>query len=155
MNQPEFAAIAGTTKQYVGRLEKGFNKDPNPKLIEQWAKHFNVRMEWIITGRLPKESAETTSPQQALAPLSIRESAVRYGDPEQSQSARLDDETMAQGIELLYLLADARPDDPRFNRPSWAMIQVAAKAVKRAEGSSREAMAEILSELSRRPNHVT
>lgn len=40
LTQPEFAAIAGTTKQYVGRLEKGFNKDPNPKLVELWARHF-------------------------------------------------------------------------------------------------------------------
>lgn len=66
-----------------------------------------------------------------------------------SQPARLDDVTMRQGVELLYLLADARPDDKRFERPSWAMIQIAAKAVSRAEGSPREAMAEILAELSK------
>jgi phage repressor protein C with HTH and peptisase S24 domain len=55
LNQPEFAAIANTSKQYVGRLEKGFNKDPNPKYIAAWAKHFKVRIEWIISGKLPKE----------------------------------------------------------------------------------------------------
>lgn len=57
LTQPEFAAIAGTTKQYVGRLEKGFNKDPNPKLVELWARHFGVRMEWITSGKLPKEAS--------------------------------------------------------------------------------------------------
>lgn len=66
-----------------------------------------------------------------------------------SQPAGLDHATMAQGVELLYLLADARPEDKRLERPTWAMIQVAAKAVSRAEGSPREAMAEILAELSK------
>lgn len=66
-----------------------------------------------------------------------------------SQAERQDDATIIQGLELLYLLADARPDDPRFDRPSWAMIQIAAKAVRRAEGSPREAMAEILAMLSK------
>ncbi|WP_049887155.1 helix-turn-helix domain-containing protein [Xanthomonas albilineans] len=56
MNQPEFAAIAKTSKQYVGRLEKGYNKDPNPKFIELWARHFGVRMEWITAGKLPKDA---------------------------------------------------------------------------------------------------
>lgn len=65
-----------------------------------------------------------------------------------SQPARLEDENIAQGIELLYLLADARPDDRRFERLSWARIQIAAKAVRTAEGSQREAMAKILAELS-------
>lgn len=61
MTQPEFAEIAGTSKQYVFQLEKGVNRDPNPKLIERWAAHFKVRMEWITTGRLPKE-APSASP---------------------------------------------------------------------------------------------
>lgn len=66
-----------------------------------------------------------------------------------SQDWRLDDETMAQGLELLYLMADARPEDKRLQRPSWAMIKIAAKAVQRAEDSPREAMAAILAELSK------
>jgi len=66
LNQPEFAAIAGTTKQYVGRLENGSNKTPNPKFIEAWAKHCNVRMEWITSGALPKEAGSRVS--QAARP---------------------------------------------------------------------------------------
>ncbi len=66
LNQPEFAAIAGTTKQYVGRLENGSNKTPNPKFIEAWAKHCNVRMEWITSGALPKEAGGRAS--QAARP---------------------------------------------------------------------------------------
>lgn len=66
-----------------------------------------------------------------------------------SQPAGLDNETLAQGVELLHLMADARPEDRRLSRPSWAMIQVAAKAVKKAEGSPREAMADVLAWLAK------
>lgn len=66
-----------------------------------------------------------------------------------SQSQRLDDANMAQGVELLYLLSDARPEDKRLKRPSWAMLQVAGKAIQRAEGDVSVAMAEILAELSK------
>ena len=65
----------------------------------------------------------------------------------QSQAARFDDATMQQAVELLFLMGDARPDDKRFRRPTWAMIQIAAKAIQRAEGEPREAMATILEEL--------
>ena len=71
------------------------------------------------------------------------------GRPQQSQPEGLDDATLAQGVELLYLMADARPDDRRFQRPTWAMIQTAAKAVKKAEGNPRGAMADVLAELSK------
>lgn len=56
IDQPGMGKIAGTSKQYVWRLEKGLNKDPNPHYIERWAKHFRVRMEWITTGKGPKEA---------------------------------------------------------------------------------------------------
>lgn len=61
LGQPEFAAIAGTTKQYVWRLENGHNKKPNPEYVQRWAAHFQVRMEWITSGKLPKEAVSATS----------------------------------------------------------------------------------------------
>lgn len=64
-----------------------------------------------------------------------------------SQPARFDDATMTQAVELLYLLADYRPDDKRFARITWPLIKVAAKAIQRAEGSPRESLAGILAEL--------
>lgn len=70
------------------------------------------------------------------------------GDQSQSQAGRFDDETMAQALELLYLMAAARPDDTRLRRPSWATILLAAKAVSVAEGSQREAMAQFLEGLA-------
>ncbi|WP_328591072.1 XRE family transcriptional regulator [Pseudoxanthomonas winnipegensis] len=74
MTQEQFAVIAGTTKQYVGRLEKGINKDPNPKMIEAWARRFRVRMEWITTGNGPK--VDSADP---LAKESDWQDVIGYG----------------------------------------------------------------------------
>lgn len=63
-----------------------------------------------------------------------------------SQAARFDDGTIAQAIDLLYLLADLRPDDKRFSRLTWPMIQVAAKAITRAD-SQRETVRLLLGDL--------
>lgn len=70
------------------------------------------------------------------------------GDAPASQPERFDDATMAQALDLLYLMADARPDDVRLQRPSWATIRSAAKAITIAEGNLREAMAQFLAELA-------
>lgn len=67
MDQPTFAAIAGTSKQYVWRLENGHNVKPNPEFIEKWATHFGVRMEWITSGKLPKKSPKQTQSEPNLA----------------------------------------------------------------------------------------
>lgn len=64
-----------------------------------------------------------------------------------SQPAGRDDANLAQAVELLHMLADLRPDDPRFRRISWHAIQVTAKAISRAEGAQKEAVRMILEEL--------
>ncbi|MCQ4165115.1 helix-turn-helix domain-containing protein [Tahibacter harae] len=66
-----------------------------------------------------------------------------------SQLTRFDDATMAQAIDLLYQIADHRPDDHRFARLTWPMIQVAAKAVARAAAgeSQRKIIADMLAEI--------
>lgn len=68
---------------------------------------------------------------------------------EPSQSARFDDSTMTQAVELLYLMADARPEDKRFRRFNWAMILLAAKGIQTAEGDPRKAMAQLLADLAK------
>lgn len=65
----------------------------------------------------------------------------------QSQPVRYDDGTMDAAIELLYLMADARPDDPRFARPTWAMIKVAAKILAQGDGSTGKAMQAVMQEI--------
>lgn len=125
------AEIARACKIKPGSVSGWFGQGKPTKMISgdnlvATAQLLNTTAEYIMTGR-----------------------GDRSGGPVQSQPAGLDDANMAQGIELLYLMADARPDDRRFQRPTWAMIQIAAKAVKRAEGDPRGAMADILAELSK------
>lgn len=62
MTQPEFAKIAGTSKQHVSRIEGGLIREPSPALLERWARHFGVRVEWLITGQGPREA-----PAQAVS----------------------------------------------------------------------------------------
>jgi len=57
MTQPEFARIAGTSKQHVSRIEKGLIKEPSPAWLSLWAAHFKVSLEWLSTGRKPKSLA--------------------------------------------------------------------------------------------------
>lgn len=57
LDGPTFAAIAGTTKQYVGQLESGTNKSPNALFLLKWARHFGVRIEWLIDGEPPRAAA--------------------------------------------------------------------------------------------------
>ena len=66
-----------------------------------------------------------------------------------SQNARFDDATLAQAVELLYLMADARPEDKKFRRFNWAMILLAAKGIQKSEGDPRTAMSYILDELAK------
>jgi len=61
LDQPQFAAIADTSKQYVSQIESGRNKIPNPFFLLRWAKHFGVRLEWIIDRELPMEPASHSS----------------------------------------------------------------------------------------------
>lgn len=66
----------------------------------------------------------------------------------ESQPARWDDATMQQAVELLHLMADARPEDRKFRRLTWGMILIAAKGIQKAEGDPRKAMAQILADLA-------
>lgn len=104
-------------------LELGYTKQGLS--LHKLAQALEVRTEWLETGRGPKAT-----------------------DP-QSQPARYDEETMTQAVELLYLMADARPEDRKFRRFNWAMILLAAKGIQKSEGDPRQAMAYILDELSK------
>ena len=66
------------------------------------------------------------------------------GETAPSHPGRPDDATMSQAVELLHLMADARPDDARFRRMTWPLIQIAAKAIQQAGGNPRSAVAKIL-----------
>lgn len=85
LTQPEFAAIAGTSKQYVGRLEQGKNLNPNAKFIERWAAHFGVRMEWITTGKGQKRAAPSASAEIEWSDVQGFAQAVGLGTGPEAQ----------------------------------------------------------------------
>lgn len=119
-------ALAGVHQTTVGRYLNGDIDKLDVKAAQSWANHFGVSLDDLVNRNLAADRPTA-----------------------QSQLGRLSDAIMAQGVELLYLMADARPEDKRFKRPSWAMIQIAGKAIKKAKGDPRIAMAEILAELSK------
>lgn len=118
------ARAAGVGQPALSKILDGRTKVPGYNTVLGLARHFGVSVEDLVT----------------------RDLRVAGVIPE-SQPARLDNEIMAQAVDLLYLIADHRPDDPRFARLTWPMIQVAAKAIRRAEAGAnqREVIAEILS----------
>lgn len=58
MKQPEFAAIVGTSKQYVSQLESGKNVMPSGGFLEGWARYFGVNPRWLVSGTGPKYAAD-------------------------------------------------------------------------------------------------
>lgn len=65
LTQQQMADIVGTTKQYVGRLEKGLNQNPNGVFLTGWARHFAVSPRWLSSGEGPKYATERTPSQSA------------------------------------------------------------------------------------------
>jgi len=105
----------------------------------------------IVTGETGEAGYRTVAKLAAFYGVTMDDLVFRdfesTGVIPASHRPGFDDATMAQALELLYLLADARPEDRRLRRPTWATVQAAAKAIKRAEGDQRNAMANFLSEL--------
>ena len=118
LDQPSFGAIAGTSKQYVSRLESGLNKKPNAEFLQAWASHFGVRLEWLISGKGPKEAS----------PVGANSS------PPSSQSERLDAARLAAAIQLSRrALENMGVDD--FNAEADAEIVAQAYAYLGARGT--------------------
>ncbi len=84
-------------------------------------------------------------PQLGVTPAGV-------GTP--SQPVGFDDDTMSQALELLYLVADTRPGEPEYQRPTWAMIKIAAKGILRAGGDARKALPKVAYELAEEIAHA-
>ncbi|MBO8168741.1 MAG: helix-turn-helix transcriptional regulator [Thermoanaerobacteraceae bacterium] len=48
----ELAKKCGSTKQYIGALEKGQKENPSAKLLYQIAKELNTTVEYLLTGNI-------------------------------------------------------------------------------------------------------
>jgi transcriptional regulator with XRE-family HTH domain len=118
LSRPALARAAGIAPTTLSDLELGLSKSTTA--LHKIADRLGVRVEWLETGK---------------------------GEKVASQSAGLDDATMAKAVEMVYLLADARPEDRRWDRPQWMTFKVAAKAIVLAKGDMRKAMAALLEEI--------
>lgn len=117
------ATQSGVPYPTLAGLENGDQKSSTA--IPALASALDVHALWLAEKKGPKSFAES------------------------SQTARFGEETMTQAVELLYLMADARPEDRKFRRFNWAMILLAAKGIQKSEGDPRKAMSYILDELSK------
>jgi transcriptional regulator with XRE-family HTH domain len=122
-SRTKLAGLAGISPTALSDLELGYTQ--RSLSLHRIADALGVNADWLETGKGEKFTVGT------------------------SQPARFDDATMAQAVELLYLMADARPEDKRFRRFNWAMILLAAKGIAHAEGDPRKAMASILADLAK------
>lgn len=55
--------IAGTSKQSTSQIEKGVTKVPGGLFLYRWSKHYNVNLEWLITGKGDRSPA-VSQPQR-------------------------------------------------------------------------------------------
>lgn len=117
---------AGVGQPAVSKIIKGKTQEPGYRTVVGLARHYGISIDDLVNRDIEA---------QGLSSL--------------SQSMGPDEETMAQAVELLYLMGDARPEDQRFSRLNWAMIKIAAKGIHRSEGDPRKAMALILEELTK------
>lgn len=121
----KLAGLAGIAPTSLSDLELGYTQKGTA--LHKIAEALGVTVEWLETGK------------------------GRRSPIEASHAARYDDATMDQAVELLYLMADARPEDRRLRRFNWAMILIAAKGISTANGDTRKAMATILADLAEIP----
>lgn len=124
-DQSTAGTAAGVGQPAVSKIINGRTREPGYKTVMGLAKHFGVSVDDLLNRDLALDGALDAS--HAVGP---------------------DDATMAQAIDLLYLMGNARPEDRRFDRLNWAMIKIAAKGIQRSDGDPRKAMAVILEELS-------
>lgn len=96
LNKAEMARLGATSKQRYGRISLGQIDEPGPSSLALWAKAFNVRMEWIATGKAPKYlpfPADTIAANDDLKdwdPVLAYAQAVGLGDgPEAQEYAKV------------------------------------------------------------------
>lgn len=117
LTQQQMADIVGTSKQYVGRLEKGQNQTPNGVFLTEWARHFGVSARWLSSGDGPR-SATAGAPSQSERPdfrkLSASVLLLRHyldftGDPPEWISDEVLLETAFEVVEEFG--AEVQPDN--------------------------------------------
>ena len=80
MSMEAFGSVVGTSKQYVNGLEKGANQRPNGEFLEGWARHFNVNMRWLVSGKGAKHVAAANDSGAEWPDIRAYHQAVGLGD---------------------------------------------------------------------------
>jgi transcriptional regulator with XRE-family HTH domain len=125
---PPFAKALGVKPAAVYQIESGKTRTLKADTLAAYERVTGFRAEWIRSGKGERRVANF----QAVG--------------EVSQPVRQQEETMAQALVLLQVIAAARPSDRRFRTISWGMVQAAAKAITEAE-SEADAVTRILATL--------
>ncbi|WP_170292298.1 helix-turn-helix domain-containing protein [Xanthomonas maliensis] len=124
--------IGGTTKQSMSQIEKGVTKEPGGIALFNWARHYGVSLEWLITG---KGSRKASSSQVARPDFDKIAAAVSVllnylelvGDPPEW----IHDPVL---LETAYMVAD------EFGQPVLAdnVLDLTKILAKRIRGSKDE-----------------
>jgi len=129
----EAGKIAGTSKQSVSQIEKGVTKIPGGLFLYRWSKHYNVNLEWLITGKgdrhpAPSQPARLDGTKLAESIAALRQVAKRRG-------WEYDPETHPLETEYAYALRCALPDTPSTADVIDFGERLAERLRQRAEGS--------------------
>lgn len=133
LTQQQMADIVGTSKQYVGRLEKGLNQTPNGVFLTEWARYFGVSARWLSSGDGPRNAAGATPSQPerpdfsklAASVLLLRHYLDFTGDPPEWISDEVLLETAFEVVEEFG--AEVRQDNV------FDLTKVLAKRIRGAQ----------------------
>ncbi|MHC9085374.1 helix-turn-helix domain-containing protein [Luteimonas sp. RIT-PG2_3] len=128
--QARVAEAIGKNQSAVSKWSRGETKEPEFRSMAKLARVLGVSLD-----DLAYRDLEEQGPSAAANATASHSVGIEYAN-------------MDQAVELLYMMAAFRPGDARFHRISWHSIQVAAKAIARAEGSQTDAVRMILEEIA-------
>lgn len=113
----EAGKIAGTSKQSTSQIEKGVTKVPGGLFLYRWSKHYNVNLEWLITGKGDQRPPESHDAGWNLGMLS--EALVSLDKAIRKKGLQYDAAYVAPALRLAYLERLKHP--AKLDRAAYAL----------------------------------
>jgi transcriptional regulator with XRE-family HTH domain len=113
----EAGAIAGTTKQSASQIEKGTTKVPGGLFLYRWSKHYNVNLEWLITGKGDQSPVASHGAGWDIGMLS--EALVSLDKAIRGKGLQYDAAYVAPALRLAYLERLKHP--AKLDRAAYAI----------------------------------
>ncbi len=110
-------AIAGTSKQSTSQIEKGITKVPGGLFLYRWSKHYNVNLEWLITGKGDRSPLPSHDTGWDLSMLS--EALVSLDKAIRKKGLQYDAAYVAPALRLAYLERLKHP--AKLDRAAYAI----------------------------------